>query len=661
MSHRWFRRSKSLGRSRPAQFPRVITFEPLEPRLALTTFTVNSLIDAPANFSDNVVTLREAIGAANTNVAVQPGGPAGDSLFSDLIQFQPGLTGTITLTQGQLNPRGLLVINGPGASLLTVSGGATASRVLFVSDPAVGTFGSLTIRDLTIRGGNATQGGGILNNERLTVENVVITANKAVEGAGIHNSSTGTLTVRTSQIQGNQGGSFSATPDGGGGGLFNAGTATLIDSSINGNSVLTGTGGAIVNSGTLTLRNSSIAGNGAALSVGGISNSGVLKIVNSTIANNHAFDSGGFDGVIGALHNEAAGTVTVQNSTFSGNGATLVGGILNDGSLTLENSTVSGNIGGRDRGGISNNGSLALRNATIVGNRADASNVGGVGAGLYNNSVFGVVMHNTIIADNVQGPVAGLSIADNFAGVAANAASSHNLIGPGDSSGLANGGVNGNQIGVASALLGALASNGGAAQTHLPLPGSPAINAGGNDQRPIDAFDVDGDANTTEPIPFDQRGSGFARVSGVTVDVGAVEVQSDPTADFDFDNDRDGADFLIWQRGFGVTGVAATRSSGNADFDNDIDAADLAVWTAQYGSTAVVEEATKIAAGPAASASANFRMAPSLAANGEPSRTALRHMLARDAVFASARLPFLDADLFSLRAAGKARVRSLWR
>lgn len=105
--------------------------------------------------------------------------------------------------------------------------------------------------------------------------------------------------------------------------------------------------------------------------------------------------------------------------------------------------------------------------------------------------------------------------------------------------------MGGNQIGVASALLGPLASNGGAAQTHLPLPGSPAINAGGNAQLPVDAFDLDGDANTTEPIPFDQRGSGFARINGGTVDVGAGEVQSDPTADSDFDNDVDGADFLL--------------------------------------------------------------------------------------------------------------------
>jgi hypothetical protein len=206
MLHRLFRRSTGSCRSRRADRSRVIAFEPLEPRLALTTFTVNSLTDAPVNLNDNVVTLRDAIAAANTNLAVQPGGPAGDPLFSDAIQFQAGLTGTITLTQGQLTLRSLLVITGPGSSLLTVSGGATASRVLFVNDPTVGAFGSVAIRNLTIRNGNAAQGGGILNNERLTLENVVITANKGLEGAGIHNSSSGTLTVRSSQLNVNQAG-----------------------------------------------------------------------------------------------------------------------------------------------------------------------------------------------------------------------------------------------------------------------------------------------------------------------------------------------------------------------------------------------------------------------------------------------------------------------
>ncbi|NJM24118.1 MAG: VCBS repeat-containing protein [Richelia sp. SM1_7_0] len=36
---------------------------------------------------------------------------------------------------------------------------------------------------------------------------------------------------------------------------------------------------------------------------------------------------------------------------------------------------------------------------------------------------------------------------------------------------------------------------------------------------------MDGDGNTTETLPVDQRGTGFARIFGGRVDIGAFEVQ----------------------------------------------------------------------------------------------------------------------------------------
>ena len=69
-------------------------------------------------------------------------------------------------------------------------------------------------------------------------------------------------------------------------------------------------------------------------------------------------------------------------------------------------------------------------------------------------------------------------------------------------------------------------------------------------------------------------------------------------ADFDDDNDVDGVDFLIWQRGLGI---GSTHADGDANEDNVVDAADLAVWEAQYGtppplsaSSAVPEPASAV-------------------------------------------------------------------
>src|SRR5262249_9178554 len=87
--------------------------------------------------------------------------------LSNRIVFQPGLTGTITLTQGKLVVTKALEIDGPGANLLTVSGNhqsgvfdieAPAGRTVILSD--------LTIADGTGAGQDqfgSTAGGGLFN------------------------------------------------------------------------------------------------------------------------------------------------------------------------------------------------------------------------------------------------------------------------------------------------------------------------------------------------------------------------------------------------------------------------------------------------------------------------------------------------------------------
>lgn len=80
------------------------------------------------------------------------------------------------------------------------------------------------------------------------------------------------------------------------------------------------------------------------------------------------------------------------------------------------------------------------------------------------------------------------------------------------------------------------------------------------------------------PNPGDFIGEsnpGSMRVNNILAEGDAVE-----DADFDGDDDVDGNDFLIWQRGLGV---GTTQPAGDADGDGSVNALDLAIWKAQFG------------------------------------------------------------------------------
>jgi hypothetical protein len=72
--------------------------------------------------------------------------------------------------------------------------------------------------------------------------------------------------------------------------------------------------------------------------------------------------------------------------------------------------------------------------------------------------------------------------------------------------------------------------------------------------------------------------------SVVVADVVRVVIPApatEPSADFDGDGNVDGHDFLLWQRGFGLS--QATSDQGDANDDGNVDGVDLAVWQNQYG------------------------------------------------------------------------------
>src|SRR5262249_45409401 len=84
------------------------------------------------------------------------------------VDFQPGLTGIITLTSGELALNKDLTIAGPGASVITVSGNH-ASRVFDVAAPE-----TVVILGLTIADGRSLSGGGILNAGTLTASGLTL-------------------------------------------------------------------------------------------------------------------------------------------------------------------------------------------------------------------------------------------------------------------------------------------------------------------------------------------------------------------------------------------------------------------------------------------------------------------------------------------------------
>ena len=268
-------------------------------------------------------------------------------------------------------------------------------------------------------------------------------------------------------------------------------------------------GGNISNAGMLTIQNCIVSG-GEAPSGGGIfNNGGTLRITNSTIKNGFATNSGA------GIFNSSGGSALILNSAVQNNDALLNGGgIANNGFLSIVNTTVAHNIANRGAA-VSNLGTLVSTNSTVAFNELRFAN-SDMGAGGINAAGM-ETLHNTIVAGNFTTPT-GL----NEIGGTVETANNNLIADPATSGGIVHG-ANGNVVGdggislldpFSGEILGAgdVTANDGI--FYLPAAGSPAINAGGN------ALAVDADNN---PLTTDQRGAGFPRIVGGTVDIGATE------------------------------------------------------------------------------------------------------------------------------------------
>ena len=378
---------------------------------------------------------------------------------------------------------------------LTITGSTISGNSAAGDGGGINNLATLTITNTTISANLCgSAGGGIINGGSLTLDDSTVSENTSVDGGGcIENAGDGTATITNSTISGN-----STTREGGG--IDNAGTVTLSNSTISENSAGIGGGGIFVDGGWATIIGSSISGNSAD-GGGGIGNDGWLTIINSSISGNSTSEYGEGGGIVNGR------SASITSSTISGNSSSLQGGgIANLGALTITDSTISGNSTSTDGGGIYNGygyllelpGVLSIADSTLSRNSAS------IGGGVYNNDVDGSTtgLANTIAGSNtastgspdVSGTVrANYCLVQNTTGTTFTSSSTNNITG-------------------VDPLLGTLGNYGGPTQTIPLLPGSPAIDAGSN------ALAVDGAGNS---LTTDQRG--YARIVNGTVDIGAYE------------------------------------------------------------------------------------------------------------------------------------------
>jgi hypothetical protein len=432
-----------------------------------TTLVLDTSKTVTANFLQAVVvttladggpgSLRQAIASAN---------------FGDFVEFATNLTGTITLTNGELPILTTLTIEGPGANSLTISG-QNASRIFQIGDPVQVEQPRVAISGLTLSNGLALgtnavgnvgpagsgNGGAILNNGTLTLSNCWLVNNSAIGGNGAHGSG----------IYSFGGG------DGNGGAIQNDGTLALVGCTFSGNTAAGGT--YVPQPGDSTAGGSGYGG--------AINNSGIVALTNCTLYGNLAQGTDGdFDGGIGVgggINSFGTGThLYVVNCTLSGNSAV--------GANALE-PPYPNFIGAGFGGGISaDNANAVLKDTLVTSNTVIAGAPGGLTSGPDMDGNVTSLGFNLIAQTNGSTGWTATGIAKDLVGSTAM---------PLDP------------------IIGSLRNNGGSTPTIALLSGSPAINVGNGSGVPTDQ----------RGLPRPGFGSQTNALGGDGSDIGAYEFQ----------------------------------------------------------------------------------------------------------------------------------------
>ncbi|MEG4240991.1 DUF4347 domain-containing protein, partial [Microcoleus sp. Pol14C6] len=307
------------------------------------------------------------------------------AVAGDTITFASGLAAqTITLTSGQLDiPAGKnITIDAAAAPGLTINGN-NASRVI-----RIGGSTNVTLKNLIVANGKVSgtdpnneatsAGGGIQTggSSTLTLENCQVNNNAAGFGGGIHTGFRSTTNVINSKFSGNDGSLADNTERGGGAiATKSGGVLTIRDSEFTNNK---GSYGGAVNNllGSMTIENSKFTGNRTEKGVGGA-----------------VYVDGANASGPNATPGSVAGTIAIRNSVFDGNigaregGAGFLFGYLQD-KIVLENSTFINNKAVKDLAGVGGSGGairhgntdLTVTNSTFANNQAE-DNGGGLWSG----------------------------------------------------------------------------------------------------------------------------------------------------------------------------------------------------------------------------------------------------------------------------------------
>ncbi|MGO4254972.1 choice-of-anchor Q domain-containing protein [Marmoricola sp. RAF53] len=484
------------------------------------SFVVQNLDDA------GVGSLRAMIDAANAS-----SGP-------DVITFQAGLTGTITLTTGELVVSEGVTIAGPGSGQLTVNAGGL-SRVFDIHADTPGAS-AVTLSGLTLANGMAPpdpapvnpgdldEGGAILATSAgagaLTLSDVVVSGSTGGAGGGVLVRRLA-VTITNSTFSGNTAGF-----DGGAIRGFTS-NVSITDSTISGNTAALTGGGIRVSAGSLSLLRTAVSGNTAAQAGGVRAATGATASVDSSrISGNTASGATGITGNGGGimLDDLAAGSSSIRNSLISGNTAAVnAGGIdIGTGAVSVSNVTVVDNSAGNEGGGIRfNGGTTTMTGATVTGNTANH------GGGVLSTGP-GATVRSSILAGNTStGDASERDLTLRTLPGDGPVHLDYSLVQTAPPAGAFTAPTPGSDLLGQDPQLAALGDNGGPTQTRRPLNGSPVLDHGrsfglAQDQRgrfrPVDLAGV---ANAAGGDGADMGAFELSSTSGAT----AVQNLAAPT------------------------------------------------------------------------------------------------------------------------------------